>query len=230
LTGPRVESRPRVEARPRAAAAPPAAHAGAGPDRLLKPAVFALCLVPLGLLVWYGLTGRLGANPIEATTRHLGWWGLTLLLASLAVTPLRRVTGWHRLIRIRRMLGLFAFAHIVLHLSSYVGLDKFFDWGDIWKDIVKRPYITIGMLAFVLLVPLAATSTDAAVRRLGGKRWQRLHYLVYPIAVLGVSHYYLLVKADVTRPLIFAGVLALLLGYRAWRRAAGPARPGRAAR
>jgi sulfoxide reductase heme-binding subunit YedZ len=230
LTGPRVEGRPRVEARPRAAAAPPAARTGVGPDRLLKPAAFALGLAPLGLLVWYALTDRLGANPIEATTRHLGWWGLTLLLASLAVTPLRRLTGWHRLIRIRRTLGLFAFAYIVLHLSSYLGLDKFFDWGDVWKDILKRPYITIGMLAFALLVPLAATSTDAAVRRLGGKRWQRLHYLAYPIAVLGVSHYYLLVKADVSRPLVFAGVLTLLLGYRVWRRARAPARPGRAAR
>jgi sulfoxide reductase heme-binding subunit YedZ len=222
LTQPTVETRPVV--------APRVDRRGPAPARLLKPATVVLCLVPLGLLVWYALSGRLGANPIEATTRHLGWWGLTLLLASLAITPLRQLTGYHRLIRIRRMLGLFAFAHVVLHLSSYVGLDKFFDWGDIWTDLLKRPYITIGMLAFVLLVPLAATSTDAAVRRLGGKRWQRLHYLVYPIAVLGVSHYYLLVKADVTRPLIFAGVLALLLGYRAWRRAAGQARPGRGAR
>ncbi len=189
-----------------------------GLSRRLGPATFALCLVPLALLAWYAATGRLGANPIEAVTRHLGWWALTLLLAGLAVSPLRQLTGAHRLIRIRRMLGLFAFAYAALHMLSYVGLDRFFDWGDIGADVVKRPYITAGMLAFVLLIPLAATSTDGMVRRLGGKRWQRLHRLVYLVAVLGVVHYYLLVKADVREPLLFGAALAALLGFRVYRR------------
>jgi sulfoxide reductase heme-binding subunit YedZ len=188
-------------------------------DRLLWPAALSLCLVPLALLAVKAATGGLGANPIEATTRHLGWWGLVLLLTGLAVTPLRRLSGWNRLIRVRRMLGLAGFAYVALHWTSYVGLDKFFDWGDIWADLVKRPYITVGMLAFVLLVPLAITSTQGWVRRLGGRRWQRLHYLVYPVAALGVVHYFLLVKADVREPMIFAAVLAVLLGARAWWRA-----------
>lgn len=188
--------------------------------RLLKPVAFALCLIPLALLAWKAATGGLGANPIEATTRHLGWWALVLLLAGLAITPLRHLTGIHALVRVRRMVGLFGFAYAALHWSSYLGLDQFFDWGEVWKDLVKRPYITIGMLAFLLLVPLAITSTDGWVRRLGGKRWQRLHRLVYAIGVLGVLHYFLLVKADLRAPAVFAAVLASLLGFRVYRRRA----------
>lgn len=198
--------------------------------RLLKPIAFALCLVPLALLAWKAATGGLGANPIEATTRHLGWWALVLLLTSLAITPLRHLTGWNAIIRVRRMVGLFAFAYAALHWSSYLGLDQFFDWGEVWKDLVKRPYITVGMLAFLLLVPLAITSTDGWVRRLGGKRWQRLHRLVYAIGVLGVLHYFLLVKADLRAPAVFAAVLASLLGFRVYRRRAKAAVAARAAR
>lgn len=197
--------------------------------RIVKPLVFALCLAPLARLAWRAIDGDLGANPIEAVTRALGGWALTFLLASLAVTPLRRLSGVNSLIRLRRMLGLFAFFYAALHMSSYVGLDRFFDWRDIAADVVKRPYITIGVTAFVLLVPLAVTSTDGMVRRLGGKRWQRLHRLVYAIAALGVVHYLLLVKADVRKPLVYGGVLAVLLGYRvvkhATRRAAAAGRP-----
>ncbi|HEY8368496.1 MAG TPA: protein-methionine-sulfoxide reductase heme-binding subunit MsrQ [Thermodesulfobacteriota bacterium] len=181
--------------------------------------VLGLALLPLGLGVYWLLTGRLGPNPIEAATRHLGWWGLALLLVSLAVTPLRQLTGWNRAIRLRRMLGLVAFGYVALHVTNYVAVDHFFDWRAIGADIVKRPYITVGMTAFLLLVPLAVTSTDGWVRRLGGKRWQRLHYLVYPAAVLGVVHYFLLVKADTREPALFAAALAALLGYRVWRRA-----------
>lgn len=185
----------------------------------MKPAVLALALLPLALGVYWLLTDQFGANPIEAATRHLGWWGLVLLLAGLAITPLRQITGWNRLIRLRRMLGLVAFGYVTLHMTNYVAVDHFFDWGTIWEDLVKRPYITVGMTAFLLLIPLAVTSTDGWVRRLGGRRWQRLHYLVYAVAVLGVVHYFLLVKADVRGPLVFAGAVALLLGYRVRRRA-----------
>ncbi len=201
--------------------------------RGVQPAVLGLVLLPLALGVYWLLTGQFGANPIEAATRYLGWWGLTLLLVSLAVTPFRQITGWNRVIRLRRMLGLVAFGHIALHLTNYIAVDHFFDWGALWKDVVKRPYITVGMAAFLLLVPLAVTSTGGWVRRLGGKRWQKLHYLVYPIAVLGVVHYFLLVKADLREPILFAGAVAALLGYRVWRRAARqkaePVVPGRRA-
>ncbi|HEX7125415.1 MAG TPA: protein-methionine-sulfoxide reductase heme-binding subunit MsrQ [Thermodesulfobacteriota bacterium] len=179
-----------------------------------------MALLPLAHGVYWFFTDRLGANPIEAATRLLGWWGLALLLASLAVTPLRQLTRWNRAIRLRRMLGLVAFGYVALHVTNYVAVDHFFDWGAIGADIVKRPYITVGMTAFLMLVPLAVTSTDGWVRRLGGKRWQRLHYLVYPAAVLGVVHYFLLVKADTREPALFAAALAALLGYRVWRRAA----------
>lgn len=185
----------------------------------MKPAVLAAALLPLALGVYWLVTGQLGANPIEAATRHLGWWGLTLLLADLAITPVRQLTGWNRLIALRRPLGLVAFGYLVLHMTNYVAVDHFFDGRTIWTDIVKRPYITVGMAGLLLLVPLAVTSTDGWVRRLGGKRWQRLHYLVYVVGVLGVVHFFLLVKADTREPALFAGVLALLLGYRVWRRA-----------
>ncbi len=180
----------------------------------LKPLVFLLGLLPLALLLWRGLTGGLGANPIEAVIRFNGDWALRLLLVTLAVTPLRQLTGWSWVMRVRRMIGLFAFFYAALHLLGYVVLDQFFDWGAIFADILKRPYITVGMTAFALLVPLAVTSTNAMMRRLGGRRWQQLHRLVYPAAILGVLHFYWLVKADVREPLLYAALLAVLLGYR----------------
>ena len=180
----------------------------------IKAALFVLALVPLARLVAAAFTGGLGVNPIEFVTRSTGTWTLSLLLITLAVTPLRRVTGWNWLIRLRRMLGLFAFFYACLHFTTYVWLDQFFDPAAIVKDVVKRPFITVGFSAFVLLIPLAATSTHAMVRRLGGKAWQRLHYLVYLIATLGVVHYWWLVKKDVTQPMLFAFGLAILLGYR----------------
>ncbi|MEX2449873.1 MAG: protein-methionine-sulfoxide reductase heme-binding subunit MsrQ [Rhodospirillales bacterium] len=181
---------------------------------VFKPAVFAVCLIPLGLLVWNGLTGNLGANPIEATNRFLGDWALRFILIALAVTPVRILTRWNPIMRFRRMLGLFAFAYVCLHLTSYVALDQFFDWAAIWKDIVKRWYITVGMAAFVLLIPLAVTSTKGWIKRIGGKTWQNLHKLVYAAAVLAVFHFYMLVKADVREPLIYAGILAGLFLIR----------------
>jgi sulfoxide reductase heme-binding subunit YedZ len=183
-----------------------------------KPLVFALCLLPLAWVVERALTDQLGANPIEAATRFLGEWGLRFLLLSLAVTPLRQLLQWPTVMRFRRMIGLFGFAYVGLHLTSYVALDQFFDLAAIWADIVKRTYITLGMAAFLLLVPLAVTSTAGWVKRLGALRWQRLHRLVYPAAVLAVAHYYMLVKADIREPLLYAAILAALLGWRVWRR------------
>lgn len=193
-------------------------------DRLIryvaKPIVFACCLTPLAWLGWAAVTGGLGVNPIEAINRFLGDWALRFLLISLAISPLREITGYAALIRFRRMLGLFAFTYVALHLSSWVGLDQFFSWPHIWKDIVKRPFITIGMAAFLLLAPLAATSTARMIKRLGARRWKRLHMLVYPAAALGCLHYFMMVKADIREPLIYAAILAVLLGWRAatrWR-------------
>lgn len=184
-------------------------------DRLLKPAIFFLSLTPLAWLVWQVLYGYLGVNPIETVNRFLGDWALRFLLIALAVTPVRKITGWAQLARLRRMLGLFAFFYVCLHLSSYIGLDLFFDWQGLWKDVVKRRYITFGMAAFVLLLPLAATSTDAMVRRLGGRRWRLLHKSVFLIAVLAVVHFWMMVKADIREPMLYAAILAVLLGYRA---------------
>ena len=156
-----------------------------------------------------------GANPIEAVTRALGDWALRLLLLTLTVTPLRRLTGWGwpLRLRLRRMLGLYAFFYALLHLLSYIVLDQFFYWPEVWADIVKRPYITIGMAAFVMLIPLAVTSTQGWMRRLG-RNWQRLHRLVYPIAIAAVMHYLMLVKVIATEPLLYAGILLLLLLLR----------------
>jgi sulfoxide reductase heme-binding subunit YedZ len=189
-----------------------------------KAALFALCLVPLARLVFFAFTDRLGANPIEFVLRSLGTWTLTLLLVTLSVTPLRRLTGWNSLIRVRRMLGLFAFFYACLHFLTYAGVDQSFDLSAILADVVKHPYITVGFACFVLLIPLAATSTNAMQRRLGGKRWQQLHRLIYLIAVGGVVHYLWLVKKDITQPLLYGLVLAVLLGIRfAWRRRRAPA-------
>jgi sulfoxide reductase heme-binding subunit YedZ len=161
-------------------------------------------------------TSLLGANPVEKLTRSLGEWALRFLLIGLAITPAAVLLRQPRLIRYRRTIGMWAFAYVFMHLTNYVALDHFFDWRTIGGDILKRPYITIGMTAFVLLIPLAVTSTNAMLRRLGPKRWKALHRLVYLIAVLGVIHYFLLVKADRTGPLVYGAVLAVLLGFRVW--------------
>jgi sulfoxide reductase heme-binding subunit YedZ len=183
--------------------------------RVIKPAVFVLCLAPLGWLIWWGVRGELGANPIEATNRYLGDWALRFLLITLAATPLRGITGWNGVLRFRRMFGLYAFFYVCLHLSSYIGLDQFFDWNAIWQDIVKRNFITVGMVSFILLIPLAVTSTNAMVRRLGGKRWLNLHRLIYLIGIATCFHFYMMRKGVQWEPIIYGGVLALLLGYRA---------------
>jgi len=182
--------------------------------RYSKPVVFLACLVPMSLLVRKGITNQLGANPIEVITHSTGDWTLIFLCITLAITPLRRTLRMAWLVRYRRMTGLFAFFHGVLHFLTYVWLDKFFDWHAMLKDVVKRPFITAGFTAFVLMLPLAATSTAGMIRRLGGRRWQLLHRLVYASAVAGVIHYYWLVKADVRLPLRYAAIVAFLLACR----------------
>lgn len=179
----------------------------------IKLAVFVACLIPLGQVIYFGFTDNLTANPIEFITRFTGSWALIFLLITLAVTPLRKITGRNDLIKLRRMLGLFAFFYALLHFSTYLVLDLFFDFSAIAKDIIKRPYITVGFTAFVLMISLAVTSTADMIRRLG-KRWQQLHRLVYVVAIGGVIHFYWLVKADIRRPVQYGTVLALLLGYR----------------
>lgn len=183
-------------------------------DGLVLWAVSLACLAPLAWLAWRGWQGDLGANPIEAIIRQLGVWGLRLLIVGLAITPLSRLLRQPRLIRARRPIGLIAFGYIVLHLSTYIGVDQYFDWTSIWKDILKRPFITIGMAAFLLLTPMAATSFNAAIRRLGPLRWRKLHRLIYLIVPMGVVHYYLLVKADHRPPLIYGAIVLSLLGWR----------------
>ncbi len=194
--------------------------------RWSKPVLFLLCLVPLARLVWKASTVGLGANPIEVITHSTGLWTLIFLLATLSITPLRRLTGQPWLIKFRRMLGLFAFLYGSLHLLTYVWLDQFFDVHSMLKDVRKRPFITMGVTAFVLMVPLAVTSTRKWIQRLGGKRWQMLHRLIYLSALAGVIHFLWLVKRDMSRPERYAAVLALLLGYRVMvsRRAKQPVR------
>jgi len=180
----------------------------------IKAAVFLACLVPLAHLFWQGARNHLGANPVEYITHSTGWWALALILITLCVTPVRRIAGLPWLLRFRRMLGLFAFFYASLHFITYVWLDQFFVWKDIVKDIGKRPFIMLGFSAFVLLIPLAITSTNAMVKRLGAKRWQWLHRLIYVLSALGVAHFWWLVKKDITEPFIFAVLLALLLIIR----------------
>jgi sulfoxide reductase heme-binding subunit YedZ len=184
--------------------------------RLVKPALFLACLVPLALLVVRALNSDLGANPIETANRYTGDWTLRFLLITLAVTPLRKITGWHWLVRLRRMLGLYAFFYAGLHFLSWSWLDQSFDVDAIVQDVIKRPFITAGFAGLLLLIPLAATSTNAMIRRLGGARWQRLHRLVYAIGIIGVVHFLWLVKSDLTQPLIYGALLTFLLGYRVW--------------
>ena len=185
---------------------------------LLKIAVFLACLIPLALLLWRYHTDDLGANPIEVITRATGDWTLRFLLITLAITPVRKLTQRPWLIRFRRMLGLFAFFYGCLHFTTYIWLDQFFDWANMLKDVQKRPFITAGFTGFVLMIPLALTSTSWAVRKMGGKHWQWLHRLIYASAIAGVIHFLWLVKKDISEPLIYAGVLAVLLLYRiaAW--------------
>ena len=185
---------------------------------VVKPAVFVALLVPAALLVWDGFAGNLGANPIEEITHWTGRWGLTILLLTLALTPLRRVTGWSQFITLRRMVGLFAFFYVLLHFSTYIGLDQFFYFPGIIEDIAERPYITVGFTSFLLLVPLAVTSTNRMVKRLGGRRWVRLHQLVYVAAAGGVLHFLWLVKADMRDPAIYGTVLVILLSFRLWKK------------
>jgi sulfoxide reductase heme-binding subunit YedZ len=187
--------------------------------RWLKPALFVSCLLPLAWLVFAAADDRLGANPIEAITHETGLWTLRLLLVTLAITPLRYLTGWAHPLRLRRMLGLFAFFYACLHLLTYVWLDQFFVASEIIRDVMKRPFITLGFSGFLLLIPLALTSTNRMMRRLG-RNWQRLHRIVYVIPALGVLHYFWLVKADIAPALGYGAVLAVLLGARAWKRAA----------
>lgn len=206
-------------------------------ERAIYAVVWLACAYPLislalrlsASLGLHAFTDDLGANPIEALLRGLGDWALRFILIGLAVTPAAQILKRPALIRYRRTVGLWAFTYVCCHLLTYVTLDKIFDWPIIIEDIVKRPYITIGMTAFALLIPLAITSTDRLRRKLGPRRWKRLHQLIYLIAPLGVVHYYLMVKADTREPLIYGAILAILLGYRVWRwaskrprKAAGP--------
>jgi sulfoxide reductase heme-binding subunit YedZ len=192
----------------------------------------ALACVPLARLVVLGFTGGLGANPLEFITHTTGDWTLYLFCITLAVTPLRKLTGMNWLVKMRRMLGLMAFLHLCLHFTTFVWFDHFFDLGEIWKDIVKRPFITVGVLALLLTIPLAVTSTNGMVRRLGGKRWQALHRLIYLIVPLGVLHYWWdkAGKNLIAQPLLFAVLVGAMLALRlVWRQARkAPASPKQA--
>ena len=181
--------------------------------QLLKGALFLLALLPFARLVVFTLTDRLGANPIEFITRNSGDWTLYFLCLTLAVTPLRRLTKWNWLLKLRRMLGLFAFFYATLHFTTFLWFDHFFDLQEMWKDVRKRPFITDGFTAFVLLIPLAATSTNGMVRRLGGKRWQWLHRLVYLIAPLAILHFWWMKagKHDFAQPILLGTIVAVLL-------------------
>ena len=197
--------------------------------RWLKIPVFLLCLAPLLLLAWKALHQDLGANPVEFITHATGDWTLRFLAITLAVSPLRRLLGLPELIRFRRMLGLFAFFYGCLHFTTYLWLDKFFNFDEIAKDVWKRPFITAGFLGFISMAPLALTSTAGWIRRLGGRRWQMLHRLIYISAIAGVVHYYWLVKSDVRKPLLYGAIVFVLLAERVVRWGVGQrrARPSR---
>ncbi|ODN67542.1 protein-methionine-sulfoxide reductase heme-binding subunit MsrQ [Methylophaga muralis] len=176
--------------------------------------VFCVCLLPLFWLVYALLNDQLGANPIEAVTRDTGLWALRFIMLTLLISPLRKLTGINEFIRFRRMLGLFAFFYASVHMLLYLGLDQFFDVQEIWLDIIKRPFITVGFISFLLLIPLTITSTDKMIKKLGGRRWKKLHYLIYLIVVLSCLHFYMLVKQDKTEPVIYLLIVILLLGFR----------------
>ncbi len=182
-------------------------------SRVIKPLVFFLLLIPALYLGWGMYQETLGANPLEAIIRGLGDWGLRILLLTLAISPLRRLTGWGQLLRLRRMIGLFSYFYIVLHLFAYLWFDQFFDWTEIWFDILERPFITIGMVAVALLTPLAITSTKGWIRRMG-KNWKRLHLLIYPISIFAIIHFFWMVKLDISEPTLYAAILTILLSER----------------
>ncbi|MEO1766608.1 sulfite oxidase heme-binding subunit YedZ [Thiobacter aerophilum] len=179
----------------------------------LKPFLFLFALLPLARLVWLARGQGLGANPVEYVTHSTGTWALVWLLATLAVTPLRWLSGRNELVRLRRMLGLFAFFYASLHLLTYLWWDQFFDWNEIARDVIKRPFITAGASAYLLMLPLALTSTQAMMRQLG-RHWQRLHRLVYGVGIAAVLHYFWLVKKDLSQPLLYGAILSLLLAAR----------------
>lgn len=185
--------------------------------RVIKPIVFAACLTPFVLLLVNGIRGELGVNPVETITNTTGIWTLRFIAISLAITPLRWLSGWNPLIRLRRPVGLFAFFYAVLHFMTYFVLDHSLMFEGLWEDVVKRPYITVGFTAFLLMIPLAVTSTQGWIRRLGGKRWSLVHRLVYITALLGVVHYWWKVKLDTSSPLLYAVLVAALLAFRVWR-------------
>lgn len=183
--------------------------------RAIKPILFIACLLPFLRAVWIIASGE-AVNPIEFALHSTGTWALVMLLLSLTITPLRQISGWNSLIRYRRMLGLYSFFYVALHFMIWIGVDNFFDWDSILKDIFRRPFITVGFGAFLILFALALTSTHAAMRRLK-RNWGRLHRLVYPASILAVLHYWWLVKLDVTQPAIYTGILVLLLAWRLLR-------------
>ena len=180
----------------------------------VKWALILLGMLPLVRLVVGFFTDQLGANPIELITRSTGTWTLVGLAVTLSITPLRKLLNWPWLVRLRRTAGLLAFFYVCLHFTTYIWFDRFFDVEDIIKDVIKRPFITVGFAAFLLFIPLAVTSNNAIIKKLGAKLWQRIHYLVYVIAILGVVHYWWLVKKDLTQPIIYACVFTVLLGLR----------------
>ncbi len=182
---------------------------------IIKPVLFLVCLVPFITLVIGAVNNTLGTNPVETMTHETGEWTLRFLLVTLMITPLRRLSGKSWLIKLRRMLGLYAFFYACLHFMTYIWFDHYFDWMEIIKDIPKRPFITVGFTAFMLLIPLAVTSNNKMMRLLK-KNWVKLHKLVYVIAVLGVLHFLWLVKADTLEPIVYAIILLILLGYRAY--------------
>src|SRR5262245_38269913 len=184
--------------------------------KVLKPIVFVLCLLPFLLLTWAIFNDALSADPVDQIRDYTGEWTLRFLVVTLCISPLRQLTGWNAAIRFRRMFGLFAFLYSFLHFVTYIWLDKQFDYGRMLEDVAKRPYITAGVIAFVLLIPLALTSTRKWIGRLGGKRWQFLHRAIYLIAIAGVIHYFGMVKLDTTYPWRYTGALALLFAFRLW--------------
>lgn len=182
----------------------------------MKPAFFFLALVPAGLLAWKAYAGTLSVNPIAEITDETGIWTLRFIVITLSITPLRRLSGWSGAARLRRMFGLFAFFYGTLHFTTFIYLDKFFDVQEMLDDVVKRPFITVGFASFLLMIPLAATSSDRITRWVGGKNWKRLHRLIYAVSLGGVIHYIWRVKADLQRPMIYAILVGILLAYRLW--------------
>ena len=193
-------------------------------SKWIKVVVFLICLVPLGVLIWEAFTGGLGANPTQFLEHATGDWTLRFVAITLSITPLRKILRQPQLIRFRRMLGLFAFFYGFCHFIIYLTFDQIFNLHGIWADVMKRRYITVGFTGFVLMIPLALTSTAGSIRRLGGKRWAMLHRAIYLTAIAGVIHYYWLVKSDVHLPLEYAAVMAILLGWRVYSHYSGTPR------